>query len=142
MHFASTNTWNKPPRRLKQQFMSEEAIRQRIAQDIATEIRRLVDLLETLTVDQETRVEEHLPQIVEAQVVPHQQVEAQVAAQQTVANQEIALGDRVRIVNLYGGRRGQTGEVIRVTHRQVEIRLDISQAVITKRKTSVVVIHS
>ena len=142
MHFASTNTWNKPPRRLKQQFMSEEAIRQRIAQDIATEIRRLVDLLETLTVDQETRVEEHLPQIVEAQVVPHQQVEAQVAAQQTVANQEIALGDRVRIVNLYGGRRGQTGEVVRVTRHQVVIRLDISQAVVTKKKSSVVVIHN
>jgi hypothetical protein len=122
--------------------MSEDAIRQRIAQDIATEIRRLVDLLETLTVDQETRVEDHLPQIVEAQVVPQQQVEAQVASQQTEANQEIGLGDRVRIVNLYGGRRGQTGEVVRVTRHQVVIRLDISQAVVTKKKSSVVVIHN
>jgi len=139
---ASTNTWNKLPHRLKQQLMSEDAIRQRIAQDIATEIRRLVDLLETLTVDQETRVEDHLPQIVEAQVVPQQQVEAQVASQQTEANQEIGLGDRVRIVNLYGGRRGQTGEVVRVTRHQVVIRLDISQAVVTKGKSSVVVIHN
>ena len=142
MQVASTNTWNKLPHRLKQQLMSEDAIRQRIAQDIATEIRRLVDLLETLTVDQETRVEDHLPQIVEAQVVPQQQVEAQVASQQTEANQEIGLGDRVRIVNLYGGRRGQTGEVVRVTRHQVVIRLDISQAVVTKKKSSVVVIHN
>ena len=142
MQVASTNTWNKLPHRLKQQLMSEDAIRQRIAQDIATEIRRLVDLLETLTVDQETRVEDHLPQIVEAQVVPQQQVEAQVAAQQTEANQEIGLGDRVRIVNLYGGRRGQTGEVVRVTRHQVVIRLDISQAVVTRKKSSVVVIHN
>ena len=48
--------------------MSEEEIRQRIIQDTATEIRRLVGLLETLTVDGE-RNRNDIQQVVQAQVI-------------------------------------------------------------------------
>ena len=137
--------------------MSEDEIRQRIAQDIATEIRRLVGLLETLSVNSEANTND-VHQVVEAQVVPQQPVETQVLApqlqvqeqevlnQEEVVNQrndeEVTVGDRVRITNYYGGQRGQTGIVTRVTPRQVVIRLDGTQRVITKRKTSIIVIHN
>ena len=52
--------------------MSEEEIRQRIIQDTATEIRRLVGLLETLTVDGE-RNRNDIQQVVQAQVIPQRE---------------------------------------------------------------------
>ena len=126
--------------------MSEDEIRQRIAQDIATEIRRLVGLLETLTVNREA--EENDIQVVEAQVIPQQQVPEQEIVPQPEevrneghSNRDITVDDRVLITNHYGRQRGQTGTVIGVTPRQVILRLEGSQAVITKRKTSVVVIE-
>jgi hypothetical protein len=137
--------------------MSEDEIRNRIAQDIATEIRRLVGLLEALSVNSETNAND-IHQVVEAQVVPQQPVEAHIIApqpqvqvqdipqQDEVVNQrndrEVRVGDRVQITNHYGRRRGQTGVIIRVTPRQVVLRLDITQEVVTKRKTSIILIHN
>ena len=136
--------------------MSEEEIRQRIIQDTATEIRRLVGLLETLKVDGE-RNRNDIQQVVQAQVIPQreeleadQQQPVPVSAREVPQREEaadrnrneqgIAIGDRVLITNSYGGRRGQTGTVIRITPRQVVLRLDRTGRVITKRKTSITVI--
>ena len=136
--------------------MSEEEIRQRIIQDTATEIRRLVGLLETLTVDGE-RNRNDIQQVVQAQVIPQreeleadQQQPVPVSAREVPQREEaadrnrneqgIAIGDRVLITNSYGGQRGQTGTAIRITPRQVVLRLDRTGRVITKRKTSITVI--
>jgi hypothetical protein len=127
--------------------MSEEQIRQRIIQEIATEIRRLVGLLETLTVDGE-RDREGDQQVVQAQVIPQQPAQAvarevpqrEEAADRNSDDQGLTIGARVLITNTYGGHRGQTGIVTRITPRQVALRLDRTGRVITKRKTSVTVI--
>ena len=99
-----------------------------------------------LTVNREAN--ENDIQVVEAQVIPQQQVqELEVVPQPEETrnedrnNRDITVGDRVLITNSYGNRRGQTGTVIRVSARQVILRLSGSNEVITKRKTSVVVIE-
>ena len=137
--------------------MSEEEIRQRIIQDTATEIRRPVGLLETLTVNGERNRNDIQP-VIQAQVIPQQLEEVETnplqqvlvqaqevpqreeAVERNTDDQGIAIGDRVLITNAYGGRRGQTGTVICITPRQVVLRLDRTGRVITKRKTSITVI--
>ena len=147
----TTKHFDKPPNLLKQQQrMSQEEIRDRIVQELVTEIRRLVTLLETLAVEPRVLArdrEEELQPILPELIIPEPVV--QVAVPEVLVPQVIEealpviqVGDSVVITNRYGGLRGQTGRVTRVTQRQVVIRLDSSGRTVTKRKTSVEVIEN
>ena len=143
------------PRLQQQKSMSEQEIRTRTVQEIGTEIRRLVTLLETIAIEPgverrfEEEEEEHQPIILPDLIAPEQEV--QIAVPQRVedipvhqtaeATPVIEVGDSIVITNRYGGLRGRTGRVIRATQRQVVVRLDESRRLVTKRKTSVRVIE-
>ena len=134
--------------------MSEQEIRTRTVQEIGTEIRRLVTLLETIAIEPgvERRFEEEeepqpiiLPDLIapepEVQTAVPQRVEDIPVHQTAEATPVIEVGDSIVITNRYGGLRGRTGRVIRATQRQVVVRLDESGRLVTKRKTSVRVIE-
>jgi hypothetical protein len=135
--------------------MSEEEIRSRTVQELGTEIRRLVTLLEAIAIEpgvgRRFEKEEEpqpivLPDLIapelEVQIAVPQRVEDIPVPQTAEATPVIEVGDLVVIINRYRGLRGQTGRVIRTTQRQVVVRLNESGRVITKRKTSVQVINN
>ena len=57
--------------------------------------------------------------------------------QGSTAEDQFVIGDRVVVLNSYGGNRGATATVTHITPKQVSIRIDGQRKVINKYRTSV-----
>jgi hypothetical protein len=58
----------------------------------------------------------------------------------TDIRREIRIGDRVEITNNYRDQLGEQGTIVRITDKQVSIRLDSTGRTIKKKKTNVKII--